>query len=45
MKEIPESSKFLLLVESRILGFEIWNTAQGIWNLTVDWNPAESKVP
>ena len=28
-----ESGKFLL-PESRILGFGIWNTAQGIWNLT-----------
>ena len=51
MSGIPEFGKFLLVksriqqifaVESRILGFGIWNTAQGIWNLTVDWNP-ESK--
>ena len=29
-------------VESGILGFGIWNTAQGIQNPTKDWNP-ESK--
>ena len=45
---IPESSKFLLveseirenlLVESRILGFGIRDTARGIRNPTNDWNP------
>ena len=35
---IPESGKFFL-VKSRILGFGIWNTAQGIRNPTKDWNP------
>ena len=37
----PVSAKFLL-VESRIEGFGIWNTAQGIWNpLTIGiWNPS-----
>ena len=48
---ILESGTFLLvesgilkicLVESGILGFAIWNTAQGIWNPTKDCNP-ESK--
>ena len=34
---IPESVKFLL-VESEILGFGIRNTAQGIRNVTDDWN-------
>ena len=34
----------ILLVESRILGFEIQNTAQGIRNPTNDWN-AESIFP
>ena len=38
---ILESWKFLL-EESGILGFGIWNTAQGIRNPTNDWNP-ESK--
>ena len=38
----PESWK-ILLVESGILGFGIWNTAQGIRNPTNDWN-SESKV-
>lgn len=28
----------ILLVESGILGFGIWNTAQGNRNLTNDWN-------
>ena len=28
-----------LLVESRVLGFKIWNTAQGIRNPTSHWNP------
>ena len=37
----PESGKHLH-VESKILGFAILNTAQGIWNPTNDWNP-ESK--
>ena len=32
-----------LLVESEILGFGIPNTAQGIRNPTIDWNP-ESKL-
>ena len=36
-----ESDKFLL-VESGILGFGIWNTAQGIRDSTSDWTP-ESK--
>ena len=36
---IPEVGKS---VESRILGFGIRKTAQGIWNPTNDWNP-ESK--
>ena len=35
---IPESWKFLL-VESWILDFGTWNTAQGIRNATNDWNP------
>ena len=35
---IPESEK-ILLVESRILGFGIRNTAQGIQNSTTDYNP------
>jgi len=35
---IPESKKFLP-VESGILGFGIWNTAQGIGNPTKDWDP------
>ena len=38
---IPECKKFLL-VESGILGFGIWNTAQGIRNpisIDKDWNP------
>ena len=48
---IPESEKFLLvesgmgeilIVESRILGFGIRNTAYGIQNPANDWNP-ESK--
>ena len=48
---IPDSEKFcvwnaesekILLVESRTMCFGIWNTAQGILNLTKDWNP-ESK--
>ena len=26
-------------VESGILGFKIWNVAQGLRNLTKDWNP------
>lgn len=30
------SGKFLLVV-SRILGFGIWNTVQGIWNPTYEW--------
>ena len=34
----------ILLVESRILGFEIQNTAQGIRNPTNDWN-TESIFP
>ena len=34
----------ILLVESRILGFEIQNTAQGIRNPTNDWN-TESNFP
>ena len=33
-----ESGKFLLS-ESKILGFEVCNTAQGIRNSTADWNP------
>ena len=33
--QIPESGKFLL-VESGILGFGIWNTAQAIWNSAYD---------
>ena len=37
----PDSGKFLP-VESGILGFGIWNVAQGVQNLTKDWNP-ESK--
>ena len=32
----------ILLVELGILGFGIWNTAQGIWNPINDWN-SESK--
>ena len=36
--QIPESRKFQL-VESRILGFGIRNTAVGIWNPTDYWNP------
>ena len=32
----------ILLVESRILGLRIWNTAQGTWNPTDQWN-LESK--
>ena len=32
-------SGIILLVESRILGFGIWNTALGIRNPTKDWNP------
>ena len=48
---IPDSEKFcvwnaesrkILLVESRTMGFGIRNTAQGIHNLTNDWN-LESK--
>ena len=39
--QISESWKFLLL-ESRILGFGIRNTAHGFRNQTNDWNP-ESK--
>ena len=39
--QILESVKFLLM-EIDILGFGIWNTAQGIRNPTNDWNP-ESK--
>ena len=39
--QIPESEK-VLLVKSGILGFGIWNTAQGIGNPSKDWNP-ESK--
>ena len=35
---VPESEEFLL-VECGILGFGIWNTAQGIRNPTNDWNP------
>ena len=38
---IPESGKFFL-EESGIWGFEIWNTARGIWNPINDWN-LESK--
>ena len=34
----------ILIVESRVLGFGIRNTAQGIRNLTSDWNP-ESGIP
>ena len=34
---IPESKKFLL-AEFKILGFEIWNTVQGIRNPTNNWN-------
>ena len=34
---IPESKKFLL-AESKILGFEIWNTVQRIRNPTNNWN-------
>ena len=41
--QIPESEK-VLLVKSGILGFGIWNTAQGIGNPSKDWNP-ESKFP
>ena len=41
MLGIPESEKFLL-VESKILGFGIRNTAQGIRNPTIDWNPESS---
>ena len=29
----------MVLVESGVLGFELRNTAQGIWKLTIDWNP------
>ena len=48
MLGIPESGKILLLeskiqqifaVESGILGFGIWNTAQGFRTPTNDWNP------
>ena len=35
-------SEKLLLVESGILGFGIRNVAQGIRNLTEDWNPESS---
>ena len=41
MLGIPESVKFLL-VESEILGFGIRNTAQGIRDPTIDWNPESS---
>ena len=33
-----DSGKFLP-VESGILGFGIWNVAQGVQNLTKNWNP------
>ena len=38
---IPESrvSRTFLLVESKILGFGIQNSAPGIWNPANDWNP------
>ena len=39
--QIPESGKILLL-ESGIVNSGIRNKAQGIWDLTNDWNP-ESK--
>ena len=35
----------LFLVESGILGFGIWNTAQGIWNPNNDWNFTKAVVP
>ena len=41
-KVSAKSGKFLL-AESRILGFQIRNSAQGIRNLQNDWNP-ESKI-
>ena len=41
IRENQESRKILLL-ESGILGFGIWKTAQGIRNPINDWNP-ESK--
>ena len=40
---IPDSRK-LLLLESKILGFGIRNTAQGIRNPTDDWNPESSST-
>ena len=39
---IPESGK-VLFVEYEILGFEIWNTAQGIQNPTKDRIPLKKK--
>ena len=40
---IPDS-RTLLLLESKILGFGIRNTAQGIRNPTDDWNPESSST-
>ena len=39
---IPECGKVLLIVKFGTFGFEIRNTAQGIWNPTNVWNQ-ESK--
>ena len=36
---LSQSYQKTLLVESGILGFGIWKTAQGIRNPTSDWNP------
>ena len=32
----------VLAVECEFLGFENWNTADGIWNPTNDWIPESS---
>ena len=40
---IRNPGKFML-VKSRILGFEIRNTTQGIRDATNDWNPEASNV-
>ena len=46
LRHVRESGfwEVLFSVESRILGFDGWNTAKGIWNPTNDWT-SESTFP